>query len=173
MSNLDDTIKKSLNEIKNNCICKRLTRELNDLSLSSDDNMLHIQSIEFDEKGFPIVALVDYSTDNINIYYFHLGEFYPFRNPKIKINNSDYLEFLRIRTFVFQQLLKKINGINCLCCESYLCNERWTPATRLINIVNEIRLFRKYKRDIINKFYANKIKRMYLFDDIDLDSWLF
>ena len=39
-------------------------------------------------------------------------------------------------------------------------------------MVNEIRDMRKKKRNIINKYYADKIKDKYLIDDINLDEWL-
>lgn len=173
MNELDDSIQNSLNQIKTKCIRRRVERELIEISRTASDNMLYVQSINFDEKGGPIVVLVDCINESTNVYEFYIGGSYPFCTPKIKINYFDYIEFLRIRSIVFQNLLKQITKMNCLCCESYLCSDRWSPAIRLTKIVEEIRMFRKYKRDIINKFYADKIKDQYLISDIDLDSWLF
>jgi len=161
-----------LSDIQSKPVRRRLTRELTELQLSTGTNMIHVQSVELNEKGIPIVTIVDYTSENANIYEFNTKD-YPFRVPTIKINYSPYTEFLKIRTQKFNELLKKIKGLNCLCCNSYICSDKWTPALRLTNIIDEIRTFRKYRRDIINKFYADKIKDKYLISDIDLDSWLF
>lgn len=172
ITDLDPCILESLSEIKSNPIRRRLTKELSDLQKMTNNNFLYVQSVEINQKGIPVVTIVDYSTENLNVYEFTTIS-YPFSVPKIKVNSSDYSEFLRIRTLTFQHLLKKIKGIGCFCCNSYLCSDRWTPALRFIHIIEEIRMFRKYKREIINKLYADKIKDKYLIADIDLDSWLF
>lgn len=169
---LDPSVTESLFQIKSGPIRRRLTRELTDLQKMTSNNFLYVQSVEMNKTGIPVVTIVDYSTENLNIYEFTTDS-YPFRVPKIKVNSFEYIEFLKIRTPTFQHLLKKIKGLNCLCCNSYLCSDRWTPALKFINIIEEIQTFRKYKRDIINKLYANKIKEKYLISDIDLDSWLF
>ena len=169
---LDPSVTESLFEIKSNPIRRRLTRELTDLQKTTNSNFLYVQSVEINQKGIPVVTIVDYSTENLNVYEFTTDS-YPFRVPKIRVNSSEYSEFLSIRTLTFQHLLKKIKGIACLCCNSYLCSDRWTPALKFVTIIEEIRMFRKYKREIINKFYADKIKDKFLISDIDLDSWLF
>jgi hypothetical protein len=43
----------------------------------------------------------------------------------------------------------------------------------LIHIIDEINLFRNYKKNIVNKIMADKIKEKYLIFDIDIESWLF
>jgi len=172
MNQIDQSILESLNNITNKTIRRRITRELQDLLPILEDKKLHIEPIQLDEKNLPIVTIVDYNHP-VYICQFYIGDCYPFRNPKIKVNHHDYSTFLRINTTRFSQLLKKLKGKTCLCCESYLCGDRWTPAIKLIDIVNEIRTIGEYKRDIINKHYADKIKTKYLVEDIDLDSWLF
>ena len=169
---LEPSVTESLFQIKSNPIRRRLTRELTDLQKMTNSNFLYVQSVEMNRKDIPVVTIVDYSNENLNVYEFTTDS-YPFRVPKIKVNSSEYSEFLSIRTLTFQHLLKKIKGIACLCCNSYLCSDRWSPALKFSNIIEEIRIFRKYKRAIINKFYADKIKDKYLISDIDLDSWLF
>jgi len=162
-----------LSEVKNGAVRRRITRELTDIINDGDNNHLYLQSVYFDEKNKLCVTLVDCNQVNILIYDFHIDDNYPFHSPKINVNNKDYFKFLNIQTPEFRAILKKIHKLDCLCCNSYLCGDRWSPAIRLISIVNEIRVYRKYKRDIIHKFYTDKIKDLYLISDIDLFSWLF
>jgi ubiquitin-protein ligase len=170
-----------LNEIKRDQIKRRVKREL--VILSEDEN-LEIVTISFDNKGDPIITIADMNpssnnninnnnNDSLSIYEIYISENYPFTCPKIKVNGEDYLAFLRIKTQKFSHILKNITGLSCLCCNSYLCSENWTPVTTLYKMIHEIRNMRKKKRTIINKFYADKIKDRYLIDDINLDEWLF
>ena len=167
-----------LNEISSDTIKRRVKREL---VILSEYNDIEIVTISFDNKGLPIITIADMNpsnnnnnnnNDSLSIYEIYISEGYPFTCPKIKINGEDYLAFLRIKTQKFSRLLKNITGLSCLCCNSYLCSENWTPVTTICKMINEIRNMRKKKRNIINKFYADKIKDKYLIDDINLDEWL-
>ena len=73
----------------------------------------------------------------------------------------------------YRELLQKMSGLECLCCNNILCKDRWSPSITLIKIINEVNLFRIYKKNIIYKIMADKVKEKYLIQDIDLDSWLF
>jgi ubiquitin-protein ligase len=176
MSELSPYIVQSLSEIKSNCLRKRITRELTDLLPILNDESLHLESVEIDDSNDPVVSFVDYDSTNninINIYTFKIPGCYPFRQPKIIVNYKDYIDFLRIKSVNLLQILKKTKGYNCLCCESFLCGDRWSPAIKLKNIIDEIRNFQKIKRNIIYKIYTDKIKNRYLIDDINLDEWLY
>jgi len=156
---MNDTI---LSNITTNHVRKRLSKELAHIS----QNNLYI--VNGDKETINVTIL-----DTNNFYTFNITNNYPFHIPKIKINNSDYINFLRIPSLRFQQLLIKITGLNCLCCNSYICNGRWTPSMTLQHIIDEIKYFNKYKKNIINKFYADKIINKYLISDINLDIWFF
>jgi hypothetical protein len=167
---LDPFILDKLNMINHKGMKTRISREMIFLL---DDTFLQITNFYFDNNMLPIITVADCSGDNIVIYEFHLPNTYPFSPPKIIINNALYRDFLKIHTPMFLSLLKKITGLNCLCCNSFLCGENWTPVARFGKIIFEIRMFRKYRRDIINKYYADKVKSKYLLEDINLDEWLF
>ena len=166
-----ESILASFNNITSTCMRKRIIREITDVFESTEETNIHIEPIQYDEKGLPIITMIDFN-QSIYICQFNIPDGYPFRCPKIKVNYMDYNLFLQIRTPAFLRLLRDLTGLNCLCCNSYLCGEKWTPAIRLIHIVREIKIMGLYKRDIINKYFADKIKERYLIDDIDLDSWL-
>lgn len=160
-----------LNVNENRFICKRLHKEITTLQEKSSN--LQVASICINNNKCTIVTIYDLSTKNINTYEFHIPFDYPFRCPKISVNYRQYTHFLQIKTAAFANLLSQMYKIPCLCCHSYNCFEKWSPGFTLSDIIGEIRKFRQYKRNIINKYYADKIKDKYLIPDIDLDSWFF
>lgn len=168
---IDLQIDELLNLSENHFVCKRLHRELTSLHEKLSD--LQIASICIDDKKCTVVTIYDLSSKNINTYEFQLPIDYPFRSPKIYMNSQPYASFLKINTNAFVNSLYQMYKLRCLCCHSYNCFEKWSPAFTLVDIICEIRKFREYKRNLINKYYADKIKDKYLISDIDLDSWLF
>jgi hypothetical protein len=64
-------------------------------------------------------------------------------------------------------------NFDCLCCSSILCPANWTPAIRIIKIIEEAEKIKKYRRLIINRLLAKKIIVKYLISDINLYQWLF
>jgi ubiquitin-protein ligase len=109
----------------------------------------------------------------INKYCFMVPLDYPFLPPKIKINETEYINFCIIRSDRFVTALKYIKGIECLCCHSYMCKINWTPGLNLNHILIQINEYKKIKYDIALKILADKIKEKYLNSYIDLDSWLY
>ena len=132
--------------------------------------------VELTDKGDARVNIYKVDDDNkLYIYGFVLGIDYPFRSPTIFFQNKPYIDFLRTRYMpqTDANLFRRITGVNCFCCSSVNCGENWSPTTTLEKIISEIQFIRGKKRDIVNKIFADVIKRKYLIDDIDLDSWLF
>jgi hypothetical protein len=54
-----------------------------------------------------------------------------------------------------------------------MSREKWSPLLTLLKIIDEVNLFRTYKKNIVNKIMSDKIKDKYLIADIDIESWLF
>jgi ubiquitin-protein ligase len=152
---------------------KRITREL--LKLEENCSLMSVECDLNDKdisgKQKPVLNIFDHTT-NLT-YSLTLDSSYPFRPPKVKINFKSYYEFLRTSSVNFSEILRKIHKINCLCCDTITCGHKWSPAFTTNHLIQEIRRLNGYKRDIINKLLADKIKFKYLIDDIDLDSWLF
>jgi ubiquitin-protein ligase len=159
-----------LNIIKSNGIRNRIKKEL---SKCMDDNSLFIENIHQNEDGNAVITIYDYNSQNLNTYQFEITQHYPFNAPKIKVNGDNYIDFLRIHSNLFRILLNKIKRKNCFCCNSYLCSENWSPVYNIISIIKEIRDFRKIRREVVDKYYADKIKKKYLIEDVQLDCWLF
>ena len=147
---------------------KRLAKDLNNLS---NITQIHISDFYIDSENNANVTIIDSKYSTYNTYSFCL-RFYPFYPPKIRINNVEYTDFLKITNPYFSSRLNNIYNIDCLCCNSCTCPNNWGPLVSLNKIIDEIRLFRRYRRDIINVIMCEKIKNRYLIDDIDLSSWL-
>lgn len=108
-----------------------------------------------------------------NIYIFNIPINYPFVPPYLVLNGQNIRSFFDLRSNRFKTVLKYINGVDCLCCNSLLCQNNWFPTISFNLIINQIEEFHNIKLLIIKKLLADKIKDKYLNRDIDLDSWLF
>jgi len=158
-----------LNNITDTSIKKRIMREFNPLlenSLKPSINM------DYDKK-LPVITIEDINYSSFNIYSFIIDKSYPFRPPSVFINSIPYIEFCRINTIGFCKNLKKVSNIYCFCCNTIIHTTKWTPTTKIYDIIVEIRNFKKIRRDVINKIFIDVIKRKYLNKDIEIYSWLF
>ena len=157
-----------LSEIKTNSVKRRITKELEKMYPLYDQI-----DVEINDKGRVEITVYEITAESIiHKYAFVLTEMYPFRTPAIFFQSRPYLEYLRIRD-TQSQLLQRITGQNCLCCHSLNCGDNWSPAMTLNSIIDEVRWVKRKRRDMLNKVFADVIKRKYLIDDIELYSWLF
>lgn len=83
-----------------------------------------------------IETVVYFVYKNINIVMF-LTPYYPFNPPeKVLINGIDYngkIDICKDSKYYF----KKYMNIDCMCCDTYLCMNNWSPTVYLIDIVDE------------------------------------
>ena len=106
--------------------------------------------------------------DNYNIIIL-LDEDYPFYPPKkININNLDVNCYINSNITL---LLKKYFDVVCIKCESLLCENKWNPTCKLINIVNEQIKYYNYINSIRNILEIKK--KIYINDDILLNIFEF
>jgi hypothetical protein len=150
------------------CIKKRIKKELEMLYKLYND-----VTVSLYEKTFK-VSICEITNKNKQKYEFIIPECYPFVCPQILYQGFPYIEFLKLnRTLTEYAVIKKITGQNCFCCHSLNCRDNWSPSTTIQKIIEEIHKIKNYKRLMIYKIIADKIKFKYLIEDIDLDSWLF
>ena len=98
---------------------------------------------------------------------------YPFKPPKIYINNKLYQNILIYQKNAIKKNIYEtyfIDATICLCCSTMLCN--WSPLNKMIDILPEIKTNVEYLHRYIEILHAKKIKEKYLIDDIDIESYL-
>ena len=134
-----------------------------------------------------------------------LTERYPFHPPEVLINDSQLINYLKWcvnssetinrRKFLSQQAivnahyfsLNNITNIlvptlpmDCICCNSILCTNKWTPAFLFINIIDEALYNKKFLfytskvgQKLIHLLFNNKDNRWSLSDDLILHIFSF
>jgi ubiquitin-protein ligase len=96
-----------------------------------------------------------------NILAFTFNNDYPFKPPKMTINNIDSGKCYKISNFIMLNELKRIYNNKCLCCETIMCPHNWSPAHRLTKIINEYnknKIIIKYLR---NYYWLLKINKLH------------
>lgn len=149
-------------------IPKHLNRRIKNECLQVRNNYDEI-TIEYTEEG---IILATFKRKN-NIYTFNIPSNYPFTPPRLTINGQSLSTLYDLKTNRFRHILKYINGMDCFCCNSYLCKNNWGPAITFDKIISQIETFKTIKYRIFLKLILDKIKEKYLNRDIELDSWLF
>lgn len=148
---------------------KRLKREL----IKMYPNYDHIE-VELKNVYKADVTIYKIANGELHRYTFGIKRDYPFIAPETFYQGRPYHELLKLQyTQTENNVFKQVTGQNCFCCYSINTNNNWSPDTTLEKIIEEIQTIRKKKRDIVNKLIADIIKRTYLIEDIDIDSWLF
>jgi len=163
--------------IPSNHIKKRIKREFKDFKQNCSLISVNYNDYKYNhhykvyDKPLLNITVMDKLYKNNNVYSFIINENYPFKPPIIEINFVNYSVFLKTSQ-LSSMILRKMHNINCLCCNTITCHSNWSPSHTINHIILEIRKYKRYKKHIIYKIFADKIKNKYLIDDIDLDSWL-
>lgn len=115
-----------------------------------------------------------YNLKDNKLYEFKFNSNYPFRPPKLFINFKpySYYYYLNISSHDFKQNLLKYYKIRCMCCETVLCADNWSPAYKMSTILNEVERFKLICKNLSYRVIINVIKRKYLVDDINILDWL-
>jgi ubiquitin-protein ligase len=171
-------IELELDNISSGGIRNRIKKELHTFKENCSSMSIHCNEYKYNndykvyDKPLLNITVMDKLYKNNNVYSFTINEYYPFTKPKVEINFVDYANFLTTSQ-LSSKVLCKIHGIDCLCCSSITCHSNWSPAYSINHIILEIRNYKRYKKHILYKIFADKIKHKYLNNDIDLDCWLF
>ena len=118
------------------------------------------------------ITYIQIITPKHNKLIFELSCDYPFKPPSyVKCNNKDYhyslkkmpktIEYLYYnKDDMYYQENKKITLLNkthCICCDSLLCADNWSPSSTIYDILNEISTHNKLKNKIMNKLILKNI----------------
>lgn len=151
--------------LKDHLVKRRLTKEF---TLLQDNHFLtELFFLDDSQKEIMVVC-----KKNKKSYKFIIDtKRYPFVCPSIFFNDYMYGDFLRLNDFQ-RSMLKVIKGIECFCCNTFNCRDKWCPSLLLINIIDEIKDIENFKKSVLNIIVAEKIKKKYLLPEIDINCWL-
>ena len=90
-----------------------------------------------------------------------LGPEYPFRVPTACYNGTSLALIYRTGN-IFQEDMKLVSGLSCLCCHTYLCRDNWHCTHQIKDIVREFLNVVAYKIRIVERFVCKRIQEKYL-----------
>lgn len=118
------------------------------------------------------LIFIEIESKHGNKFLFDIDMKFPFRPPKnAMVNNKNYFSVLQLIK-PYKKLLKELDGRECLCCSSILCENNWGPARRLWELVDEGDEIINIKKKIFYVFYARYIASNFLTHDIPLEQYL-
>jgi hypothetical protein len=164
MSDLDQNSLDNLSSIKQGVLKRRLGMEAKTLKESCSSI-----SISIDEnKGLPIVNVINEEKFEVNNVSFYIDEYYPFRPPtRIIVNEIEY-QGVMLKSYdkTFKKVLHKLTGYDCLCCQSYVCESNWAPSVKLTDLVLEIRKMQAHKKNVEHHIKLSNIVDNMTDDDL-------
>lgn len=169
-----DAFEEKLNIINNSMISKRMKRELNEmkqLHIFNNEHDIHISKLN--EGNYTDYCIIIQNNLDKKTYKFILPQNYPFSPPKVFVNNKSYLQYLKLNSDHFRQLLLNHKSIYCFCCKTILCSNNWVPRLKLKMIFDELHYFHSVCLEIAHAVIIDVIKRKYLIDDINILEWLY
>lgn len=147
-------------KILNSTIYKRIGTESVELIKKN-----RVVSYYSDETCKHMTVIVE--TYNNTICKFILNNRFPFRPPESFINDIPFHTYVKVPK-VYIYYMKLIFNKECFCCDSSLCENNWSPAKRLWEIVDEIEIIKKKKRELLYIYYCDIISNKYLTHDLNL-----
>lgn len=177
---LEEQLEKQLSLISHSVNRRRIKREINILIESKICNKKDIIIKKVNPNyigkdniyGAEIMLCFTNLKDN-KYYEFAVHDYYPFKPPKLLINNKILTYSHSVRSSEFTESLKKTTGFECFCCQSILCADNWSPKHIIKDIIEEIENFKHANMHILYRIMVNVIKRKYLNKDINIMQWLY
>ncbi len=144
--------------------CIRKKRIVSELLLLK--NSYECVNLTFNNDLDSIVLIVIDNNINpqFNTLSFILPNEYPFKPPKIIINDQNYISLLKLNSPEKLKGLHSLTGVKCLCCNTMVCNVNWCPTVTCCNIISEINTNFKLIEKILLKISFDKFKLL-LHDD--------
>lgn len=88
---------------------------------------------------------------NNDILLFKLGKYYPFKPPDFLVNEKNYKDlFLKLDKNVIN-FVEKECCLKCICCDSVLCENNWSPNINIVTVINEY----LKRKNTVKKYYLN------------------
>lgn len=116
--------------------------------------------------------LIGLSTIDFNYFQIIVNSNFPFNAPKLLINFKPYCNYLYIKSDKFKENIYKYKNIRCLCCNTILCGNNWSPCFTFKHIIDEVNNNKSLCIEISKLVYVDIIKKKYLINDINIIEWL-
>jgi len=132
---------------------KRIYNEFNSYRCKKNDSSSGILKMTLSH--IETVVYFVYKNQKVTVF---LNSYYPFNAPKrVVINGIDYNGKINICK-ESKKYFKKYMNINCMCCDTCLCMNNWTPTIYLIDIIDEFLLL-KNTNSVINNLNVIKYNK--------------
>ena len=152
------------------------TLDTRDLRIRKEYQYIRTYTTKYDTISFNYIVnnlFIDIKSEKGNILHFNIPKNYPFKVPKLEIQTSNgsynYKErlcnmpssiyyFIKNSNHYFRQstLSNSSKEDACLCCKSIFCEDNWSPAIMIYQILNEIENHNKIKQHIGYKLALNQ-----------------
>ena len=151
---LDSVNLLKLNSINSSIRRKRITSEL--MSLKNNYECVNL-TFNNDLDSVVLIVIDNNINQQFNTLSFILPNEYPFKPPKIIINDQNYISLLKLSS-PEKKCLQSLTGFKCLCCNTVVCNNIWSPTVTCCNIISEINTNFKLIEKILLKISFDKFK---------------
>jgi ubiquitin-protein ligase len=139
----------------NSCIRKkRIASEL--ISLKNNYEYVNL-TFNNDLDSVVLIVIDNNINQQFNTLSLILPNEYPFKPPKIIINDQNYISLLKLSR-PEKKCLHSLTGFKCLCCNTVVCNDIWCPTVTCCNIISEINTNFKLIEKILLKMSFDKFK---------------
>tara|TARA_Y100000389_G_scaffold180234_1_gene194903 strand:+ start:97 stop:633 length:537 start_codon:yes stop_codon:yes gene_type:complete len=87
---------------------------------------------------------------------------YPLTTLIINNSNDKYKEIKLNNVYktnkIFSKEIKRMSGVDCLYCNSFLCDHLWSPTCKIQNIIDEFKNITYLKFRAVERLYCDKIQ---------------
>ena len=83
---------------------------------------------------------------------------YPFAPPKITYLSKNATEIYKTSPILMEEI-KLMSGLDCICCNSFICPVNWCPSNTIKDIIDEFQEITKLKFRALERIYCDKIQR--------------
>tara|TARA_B100001057_G_C22542570_1_gene830224 strand:- start:240 stop:695 length:456 start_codon:yes stop_codon:yes gene_type:complete len=143
----------------NKTLLKRVYGEISRFDVETSNYILEKKNHEYNLK-------IAYYGD---FYEFTLLKTYPFTPPILYINGKEYLNLIHKYWKSFDSFynIKK----SCVCHSTIVCRDKWSPAYKIVNVINETDNFKILFKNIYKRKYVVPILNKYnIFENAIIDK---
>ena len=93
------------------------------------------------------------------VLFFNFPIEYPMKPPVVTYHGTNIQEIFRTKS-IFQNDMSKISNVQCLCCSSIMCRNRWTIACGIRQIVDEFIKVTTWKARVVERLFCKKVQQL-------------